>query len=149
MILQILLQIPLSAAVAYCRAMEYSLHALALSSASHLAAASEKLLACLCCLREGCSADVPATVTLHTLPFTKGWELCSSNHYLAPAVDSLVSSFSDMLSEGFSSWRESIYCSTLLGDEMLTRIVDMLVAVHAILQENNEPIQGVHALIYD
>ena len=150
LIRQVPLPSTLSVEVAYCRALECSLHTLALSSASLLAAASEKLPACFCCLREGCPADVPASVTLNPYSFAIGRELCSSNHHLTPSVVSLVDSSPDVLSEGFSSWRESTYCSTLLGEELLTCIVDMLVVANiAIVQENDETIQGVQAVIYE
>ena len=59
------------------------LHLHKLPSASLLAAASEKLPACFCCLREGSPADVPVSVTLHPSPFARGRELCSNNHHLA------------------------------------------------------------------
>ena len=90
MILQVLLPSTLSAAVAYCRALEYSLPTLALSSASLLAAASEKLPACFCCLQESCPADIPARVTLHPPPFARGREFSSNNHHLAPSVANFV-----------------------------------------------------------
>ena len=150
LIRQVPLPSTLSVEVAYCCALEYSLPTLALSSASLLAAASEKLPACLCCLREGSQADVPASVTLHPYSFAIGRELCSSNHHLTPTVVSLVDSSPDVLSEDFSSWRESTYCSTLLSEELpLTCIVDMLVVANAIVQENDETIQGVQAVIYE
>ena len=71
-------------------------------------------------------------------PFARGRDLCSSNHHLAPTVASLVCSSLDVLSEGFSGWRESIYCSTLLGEELLTRVVDMLVVASTIVQETTK-----------
>ena len=90
-----------------------------------------------------CPADVTASVILLPSPFAKGRELCSSKHHLAPTVASLVAISPDVLSEDFSSWRESIYYLTLLGEELLTCIVDMLVAASAIVQENDETLQGV------
>ena len=81
MVLQVLLQSTLSDAVAYCRIHECSLPTLALSSAC-LAAASDKLPTCFCCLLEGCPADVPASVTLRPPLFARGRKLCSRNSHL-------------------------------------------------------------------
>ena len=87
-----------------------------------------------------------ATVRVNPPLVTGRWELWCG-HHLAPAVAGLVGSSLDVLLQGFSSWKESIYWPASLVEQMLATFIDMFQATGAII-EHNKTLQCIPEVIY-
>ena len=96
-----------------------------LTSATFLATTSQKFFTSFCSFWQCCRAYFPTTSPLPCpAPITRQWKLWSCNHYLAPAVTSLVSCPFTELYESCLCRGNTFYLSTFLCKELLPGLVD-------------------------
>ena len=123
-----------SAAVAQSCAWECSPYAVALSSATFLAATSEKSKTSLSCLWELCPKYVPAIVTMDPNLITWRRQVMHGNEHLFPTEASVIGSSLRVLSESFPGWWNSVNGSAILGEETLASTVDLVFAAGAVIE---------------
>ena len=132
-----------------CSALECCLYTFAFASATFVTTTSQRFSTSLCSFWQSCPVYFPTIWLLPSpAPITRRWNLWSCNHYLAPAVTSLVSCPLSVLYESCLCRGNTFYWSYFLCKELHPGLVDAFQVTGAVIQQYHKPLQGFNKTLH-